>query len=199
MTYKLGITGGIASGKSSVAADFADEGYPVIDADAIARDLIQPGSDLLAKIRATFGPMTVQGNGALNRGALAAIVFNDDAKLAQLNAIMQPAIRSEFERQLAKAVAQEPAIVVGDVPLLFEQNYTDLFDGVVATDLDDNQQLQRLMARDGLTRVQAERRISAQLSTKEKVARADFAIDTRGPEAMRSVQVKQLIAHIQQL
>ena len=199
MTYKLGITGGIASGKSSAAAEFAAAGYPVIDADMIAKELLQAGSELLKKVQTTFGPMTVQGNGALNRGALAAIVFADDAKRQQLNAIMQPAIRREFEQQLAAAVAKQPDIVVGDVPLLFEQNYADLFDGVVAMDIDDELQRERLMTRDGLTRVQADKRIASQLPTAEKLARADFAIDTRGPEALRDVQVQQLIAHIRQL
>lgn len=195
MTYKLGITGGIGTGKSSVRRDFEENGVMTIDVDAIARDLVRRGSPLLDEVRRAFGPMMVSGDGELNRGALARVVFADPAKLAKLNAIMQPAIRGAFTAQLA-AVPVDADLVACEVPLLYEQNYVDFFDGVVLADCDEQTQIQRVMSRDGLTEAGAQRRIEAQMDQAEKRKRADFAIDTNGPEALRQVQVMQLIGHL---
>ncbi len=199
MTYKLGITGGIATGKSTVAAEFAEMGYPVIDADAIARQVVAPGSDVLGAIRSEFGPMVLQADGGMNRGAVASIVFGHTDKLDRLNAIIQPAIRAEFERQLTAAVAQNPEIVVGDVPLLFEQGYVSLFDGVAVAVADEDVELDRMRSRDGLTKVQARRRLDSQMPLTKKVKLADFAVNTMGPDELRHVQVLQLVQHIKSL
>ncbi|WP_127850132.1 dephospho-CoA kinase [Lacticaseibacillus hulanensis] len=199
MTYKLGVTGGIATGKSSVASEFAAMGYPVVDADKIARSITKPGSDVMKAIQKTFGPMVVQADGGLNRGALASIVFGHDDQLAKLNSIMQPVIREQFAQELAAAVATGAEIVVGDVPLLYEQKYEDFFDGIAVSVADEEFQLDRVMSRDGLTRVQARRRIEAQLPLARKVKAADFAVNTMGPEELRHVQVMQLVRHIESL
>jgi dephospho-CoA kinase len=142
--------------------------------------------------------MMVSGDGELNRGALARVVFADPAKLAQLNEIVQPSIRAAFNAQL-QAVPADTDIVACEVPLLYEQNYDSYFDAVVLADCDEQIQLQRVMSRDGLTAVAAQRRIDAQMDQSKKRERADFVIDTNGPEELRRVQVMQLISHLRNL
>lgn len=198
MTYRLGITGGIGTGKSSVRADFEANGVATIDVDQIARQLLGAGQPLLEAVRKAFGPMMVSGDGELNRGALARVVFADPAKLAQLNEIVQPGIRAAFNAQL-QAVPADTDIVACEVPLLYEQNYDSYFDAVVLADCDEQIQLQRVMSRDGLTAVAAQRRIDAQMDQSKKRERADFVIDTNGPEELRQVQVMQLISHLRNL
>lgn len=198
MTYRLGITGGIGTGKSSVRADFEANGVATIDVDQIARQLLGAGQPLLEAVRKAFGPMMVSGDGELNRGALARVVFADPAKLAQLNEIVQPGIRAAFNAQL-QAVPADTDIVACEVPLLYEQNYDSYFDAVVLADCDEQIQLQRVMSRDGLTAVAAQRRIDAQMDQSKKRERADFVIDTNGPEELRRVQVMQLISHLRNL
>lgn len=198
MTYRLGITGGIGTGKSSVRADFEANGVATIDVDQIARQLLGAGQPLLEAVRKAFGPMMVSGDGELNRGALARVVFADPAKLAQLNEIVQPSIRAAFNAQL-QAVPADTDIVACEVPLLYEQNYDSYFDAVVLADCDEQIQLQRVMSRDGLTAVAAQRRIDAQMDQSKKRERADFVIDTNGPEELRQVQVMQLISHLRNL
>ncbi|KRM54905.1 dephospho-CoA kinase [Lacticaseibacillus sharpeae] len=199
MTYKLGVTGGIATGKSSIARELAALGFPVVDADSIARQVVAPGSPLLAAIATEFGAEVVDQDGTLNRPALAQLVFGHDAALGRLNALMQPAIRREFVRQLHAAVATGAEIVVGDVPLLFEQQYQEYFDGIVVAVADKEYQLERIMARDGLSQVQARHRIEAQMPLSSKVQQADFTVNTMGPEELRHVQVMQLVRHIKNL
>jgi dephospho-CoA kinase len=198
MTYRLGITGGIGTGKSSVRADFEANGVATIDVDQIARQLLGAGQPLLEAVRKAFGPMMVSGDGELNRGALARVVFADPAKLAQLNEIVQPGIRAAFNAQL-QAVPADTDIVACEVPLLYEQNYDSYFDAVVLADCDEQIQLQRVMSRDGLTAVAAQRRIDAQMDQSKKRERADFVIDTNGPEELRQVQVMQLISYLRNL
>jgi dephospho-CoA kinase len=198
MTYRLGITGGIGTGKSSVRADFAANGVLTIDVDQIARDLMAAGQPLLEEVRKAFGPMMISGDGELNRGALARVVFANPAKLAKLNDIVQPAIRAAFNAQL-QAVPADTDLVACEVPLLFEQNYDSYFNGVAVADCDAQTQLQRVMARDGLTEVAAQRRIDAQMDQAQKRDRADFLIDTNGPEELRKVQVMQLVSHLRGL
>jgi dephospho-CoA kinase len=198
MTYRLGITGGIGTGKSSVRADFEANGVATIDVDQIARQLLGAGQPLLEAVRKAFGPMMVSGDGELNRGALARVVFADPAKLAQLNEIVQPSIRAAFNAQL-QAVPADTDIVACEVPLLYEQNYDSYFDAVVLADCDEQIQLQRVMSRDGLTAVAAQRRIDAQMDQSKKRERADFVIDTNGPEELRQVQVMQLISYLRNL
>lgn len=193
MTYRLGLTGGIASGKSTVAAQFRDAGVPVIDADAIAHDLVQPGTPVLAKIVRQFGPAMLRADGQLDRARLAQRVFNDPAALAQLNDLYQPELLDTLTAALASATGE---LVVGDIPLLYEGGWTPAFDGVAVVTLPEALQKQRLMARDGLSAAAAQARIAAQLPLADKVARADFVIDNgRGP-AVRQAQVAALIAQL---
>ncbi|KRM88322.1 dephospho-CoA kinase [Lacticaseibacillus thailandensis] len=196
MTYKLGITGGIATGKTTVANDFRAAGYPVIDVDGIARAVAVPGSKILAALQHEFGSMIIQGDGTLNRGLLAKVVFGHPRRLKRLNDIMQPAIRAQFERELKRAVGTGADLVVADVPLLYEQHYEDYFDGIAVVTVPAQRQQERLAVRDGLTVNEALARINSQLPLDEKVARANFAINTDVPAELRRVEVQQLIAHI---
>lgn len=196
LTYKLGLTGGIASGKSTVAELFKQAGYPVIDADVIARQIVEPNSLALKKIAMRFGRELIQADGTLNRKALGAKVFGHPQALADLNAIEHPYIRVALTKALDEAVASGADLVVGDIPLMYETQWEDYFDGVAVVNITPKLQLERLVARDGLTVDEAHARIDSQMPLAEKVSKADFVIDNSLGQQMREVQVKQLIKHL---
>ncbi|WP_125702909.1 dephospho-CoA kinase [Lacticaseibacillus daqingensis] len=196
MTYLLGLTGGIATGKSTVAAVFKRLGCPVVDADVIAREIVAPGMPALREIVAAFGPTMQKRDGSLDRERLGDLVFNDPAKLAQLNAIDHPYLRAAINDALAAAKATGVPVVVGEIPLLYETGYETSFDGVAVVTLPPHLQLERLMARDGLTEAQAKARIAAQLPLAEKIARADYLLDNSQGAAARERQVAELLAHL---
>lgn len=196
LTYKLGLTGGIASGKSTVAALFEQAGYPVIDADVIARQIVEPNSLALKKIALRFGRDMIQADGTLNRKALGAKVFGHPQALADLNAIEHPYIRVALTKALDKAVASGVDLVVGVIPLMYETQWEAYFDGVAVVNITPKLQLERLVARDGLTVDEANARIDSQMPLAEKVAKADFVIDNSLGQQMREVQVQQLIKHL---
>lgn len=196
MTYLLGLTGGIATGKSTVAAVFAQMGYPVIDADQVARAAVAPGTPALADIAQTFGEGVIQGDGSLNRKALGQIVFSDPAQLAKLNAITQPRIRQMLTDQLQQAKASGVPLVVGEVPLLFERDYVDAFDGVLVVTLPEAVQLDRLMARDQIDARAAKQRMASQMPQSQKVAQADFVLDNSLGEAARIATVKAIVGQL---
>ena len=196
LTYKLGLTGGIASGKSTVADLFKQAGYPVIDADVIARQIVAPNSLALKKIALRFGREMIQADGTLNRKALGAKVFGHPQALADLNAIEHPYIRVALTKALDEAVASGVDLVVGDIPLMYETQWENYFDGVAVVNIPPKLQLERLMARDNLTLDEAQARIASQMPLADKVAKADFVIDNSLGQQMREVQVKQLIQHL---
>lgn len=196
MTYLLGLTGGIATGKSTVAAVFRAAGCPIVDADVIARQIVQPGQPALAAISQAFGPTVINLDGTLDRKALGAIVFADRTKLAQLNRIDKPYLRQAINQALATAKATGASVVVGEIPLLYETHYESSFDGVAVVSLPPDLQLRRLMARDALTEVEAKQRIAAQMPLAEKVARADFVIDNSLGAAGREQQVAAILAQL---
>ncbi|MCI1985716.1 MAG: dephospho-CoA kinase [Lactobacillus sp.] len=196
MTYLLGLTGGIATGKSTVAAAFKNAGYPVVSADVIAREIVAPGQPALAKIVARFGEGVLLADGHLNRQALGKIVFADAQALADLNAIDRPYLRQAILAALAEAKASGKAIVVGEIPLLFESHFEAVFDGVAVVTLPPHLQLARLMARDGLDAAAARQRINAQMPLAEKIAKADFLLDNSQGPTVRQQQVDALIAHL---
>ena len=196
LTYKLGLTGGIASGKSTVADLFKQAGYPVIDADVIARQIVAPNSLALKKIALRFGREMIQADGTLNRKALGAKVFGHPQALADLNAIEHPYIRVALTKALDEAVASGVDLVVGDIPLMYETQWETYFDGVAVVNIPPKLQLERLMARDNLTLDEAQARIASQMPLADKVAKADFVIDNSLGQQMREVQVKQLIQHL---
>ena len=173
----VGLTGGIASGKSSAARAFAQLGVPVIDADLLAREVVAPGSEGLAEIVASFGTALQRDDGTLDRKALGARVFSDAAARERLNAITHPRIAALAAARIAQLSAHAHRYVIYEAPLLVENNLHRSLAGLVVVALDPALQLERAMARDGLTRAEAARRIEAQAPLAEKLAVADFVID----------------------
>lgn len=189
----IGLTGGIASGKSTVARRFAEHGAVVIDADALARDVVALGTPGLDAVIAEFGEGVRAADGSLDRAALGAIVFADETARRRLEAIVHPAIQEEFQRRLAAASVDNPdAIVVYDVPLLVETQSPHPYDLVVVVHAGRERQIERLLAHRGLDRDAAEARIDAQVSDADRLARADVVIDTSGSLAHTVEQVDAL-------
>ena len=177
----MGLTGGIASGKSVVAARLAEHGAVVVDADAIAREVVEPGTPALARIAAEFDSGVIAADGSLDRAALGAIVFGDPAKLAILNGITHPAVLELSQRRFAEAGAADPeAIVVYDVPLLSEVRGKAEFDVVVVVSAPEETRIERLVSLRGMSRDEAERRIRSQVSEEDRRALADILIESGG-------------------
>jgi dephospho-CoA kinase len=178
---KVGLTGGIAAGKSEVSRRLAERGAVIIDADAVAREVVAPGTRGLAEITAAFGPGVLDAGGALDRGRLGEIVFADSALLGKLNAIVHPLVA---ERMLEIERAAPPdAIVVHDVPLLAENRLAGQYDVVVVVDVPTEVQLDRLTGQRGMPEDQARERMDAQASRAERLAIADIVVDNSGPLA----------------
>jgi dephospho-CoA kinase len=178
MPFVVGLTGGIGSGKSTAASCFLEHGAVVIDADGISRNLTAPGSPVIGELVETFGPGILQPDGALDRAALATIVFNDEHSLSALNAIMHPRIRTEALSQISKANLNQ--IVVYDMPLLVETDSVELCDVVVVIDIDDARQVERLVESRGMSREQAEARIRNQSPREVRNLAATWVIDNNG-------------------
>lgn len=177
----LALTGGIASGKSTIAARLAELGAVIVDADQIVRDVQSPGSEVLARIADTFGAEVIAPDGTLDRAALGARVFGDDTALASLNAIVHPAVRAESARRFAAAFeADADAVVVYDVPLLVEARVDDPWDLIVVADAPAALRERRLVELRGMDAAQARARIAAQVSDEQRRAVADVLIDTTG-------------------
>jgi len=177
----VGLTGGIASGKSVVAARMAEHGAVVVDADRIAREVVEPGTPALARIAEEFGPGVLAADGSLDRAALGAIVFADQDRLAVLNGITHPAVRELSHRRFAQAAEADPdAIVVYDVPLLTEARGGDEFDVVVVVSAPEEVRIERMVSLRGMSRAEAERRIRLQAPEGDRRALADILIESGG-------------------
>ena len=176
----IGLTGSIACGKSNVSAALRDLGAAVVDGDLLSRELTAPGGKALPAIRQAFGGGVFHGDGTLNRRALGDVVFASDAARQRLDGLMQPLLRSLILRRMEEARAGGAKICVLDMPLLYEAGLDALCDTVWCVHLPRDEQIRRLMARDGLTLPQAEARLRSQLSSDEKAARARVVIDTSG-------------------
>ena len=188
----VGLTGGIASGKSSAGKIIEKLGGIIVDSDALARRVVQPGEPALEKIVQRFGTVVLDKNGALDREKLRDIVFHDDTALDDLNAIVHPAVYGEIAREMDE-YRENPNgnILFLDIPLLYESGGEALVDAVVVVYVDRETQIQRLIARDGFAREEAENRIDKQMSLDEKRDRADFVIDNRGTfDDLESVTVR---------
>jgi len=178
----LALTGGIASGKSTVASMLRDRGAVVVDADAIVREVQAPGSPVLDAIAQEFGADVIGPDGNLDRPALGARVFGHPARLAALNALVHPAVREESERRFRAALTADPdAVVVYDVPLLAEARGADSWDLVVVAHAPAELRVQRLVERRGMNESDARARIGSQASDEERLALADVVIDTAAP------------------
>lgn len=186
---RIGLTGGIASGKSAVAALLAERGATIIDADLLARAVVEPGTPALAAIRRQFGE-TVIADGRLDRAALGRIVFDDPVARRDLEAIVHPAVRRRAEELQARAPAD--GVVVQVIPLLVETGQAADFDLVLVIDLDEATQRARLRARSGLAPAEIEARIAAQMTREERLAHADLVVDNSGTPADLAVQIDAL-------
>lgn len=178
----VGLTGGIATGKSTVAAMLREHGAVVVDADQVARQIVEPGEPALAEVVRHFGGQMLKADGALDRSALAAVVFADEPARQALNRITHPRIGAEVEREVARleAAATGPTVVVVEAAVLFEAGWEQRVDLTVATRAEHAQQVSRLMQRYGLNHARAEARVQSQPSAPSAVARADRQIDTSG-------------------
>lgn len=191
----IGLTGGIASGKSTISAYLQQKGIPVIDGDIIARQIVEPGTTGLAQIADTFGIEYLHADGTLNRTMLGARVFADKEALDALNAITGPLLLEAFQRQI-KALQHHPVIVLDVALLLEEESYRNLVDVVWLVTVRPQQQLQRLMDRNGYTKQEAENRIQSQMSDQERKQYADVVIDNSGTVAETIAQVEQLLYNV---
>lgn len=186
----VALTGGIASGKSTIARRLARHGAVIVDADQLVRDVQQPGSPVLAAIATEFGERMLRPDGSLDRAALGARVFGDEAAVARLNAIVHPAVRAESSRRFAEAFARDPAaVVVYDVPLLVEARIGDPWELVIVAHAPADVRRRRLIELRGLAEGDADARIASQASDDDRLAVADVVIDTAGTldETLRQV------------
>lgn len=189
---KIGLTGSIACGKSTVSAYLRELGYPVVDADAISRLLTAPGGAALPALRRAFGDGVFHADGTLDRRALGSAVFADPQMRAQLNALLHPMIIGEVLRQLDEHDAPD-ALVFGDVPLLFECGMQAHFDRIWVVTASRQTQIDRLAVRDGLSEAEAIARIDSQMTQEEKIARADAVISTEGSIPQTQAQISRLL------
>ena len=188
---RVALTGGIATGKSHVRAEFERLGVPTIDADTLAREAAAPGSPGLAAIVARFGPDIVNENGVLDRRRLGAIAFNDPAARHDLEQIIHPIVRARTDAWFAGLDVQQP-VAIADIPLLYETGRERDFDEVVVTACAEDTQLRRVMHRDSVSEPEARQRLAAQLPTAEKVRRADHVINTDGTFEETNQQVRRV-------
>ena len=179
----IGLTGGIAAGKSTVSRRWAEHGAVVVDADRLARDAVAPGSPGLAQVAERFGPGVIAADGSLDRPALGAVVFADPVARRDLEAITHPEVWRLAQQAFDAAEAADPdAVVVYDVPLLAEARGSRplRFDAVIVVDAPAAQRIERLVAHRGMARDEAERRVASQASDAERLALADHVVDATG-------------------
>ena len=187
MSKILGLTGGIACGKSTISAYLKEFGLPVIDADECSRAVVEKGSIGLEKLTEIFGNKILENDGTLNRKALGQIVFSDSEQLSLLNSVMEPLIREEISRRLNQE--NDADLVVLDAPLLIEQHYDKICDFIMTIDVPKKIQLERLIERDNLSEDEAKSRIESQLSSRERNGFSDVVIDSSGTVEQTRKQV----------
>lgn len=180
MSLVIGLTGGIASGKSTVSAMFTDMGITVIDADIEARLAVEPGEKAYNDIVSHFGTEILEESGAINRQKLGAIIFNNEEKRLLLNSIVHPAVRERMAQKREKAEAADEKAIVMDIPLLFESKLTGLVEKTIVVYVDEYTQLARLMDRNGFSEAEAQSRINSQMPLQDKVELADAVINNNG-------------------
>lgn len=192
----VGLTGGIATGKSTFARAVRALGVPVVDADALARAVVAPGTPGLAAIAQAFGPAVLGPDGALDRKALGALVFGDGGARRRLEAITHPAIRQAMQAETARLAEAGHELAFYDTPLLYEVGLEGAVALVVVVFAPPEAQLSRLMARDGLDRPAAQARLAAQLPVAEKAARADVVVDNSDDGAPLEAKAARLVADL---
>jgi dephospho-CoA kinase len=190
---RVALTGGIGTGKSYVAERLRRAGVPVVDADVLAKQVVLPDTPGLRAVVERFGPAVLDATGALDRPALAAIVFADRAARRDLEAIVHPAVRAGIDEFLASVPPTTP-FAVADIPLLFETGRAGEFDVIVVAACPPAMQVERVMARDAATRQQAEQRVAAQWPIADKVRRADYVVDTSTSFSATDAAVDEVVA-----
>ncbi len=196
MVRIIGITGGIASGKSTVTEFLRQQGYKVIDADQVVHELQEPGERLYQALLSTFGPAILQEDGRLDRPKLGAMIFGNPDLLAQSSQLQNEIIREELAGR-RDLLAEMEDIFFMDLPLLFELQYEDWFDQIWLVDVTEETQLSRLMTRNGLSQEEAGKRIAAQLSLQEKRKRADVLIDNNGSLEETRQQIRDALQKLE--
>ncbi|MFS0689104.1 dephospho-CoA kinase [Sporosarcina sp. 179-K 8C2 HS] len=176
----IGLTGSIATGKSTVSRMLKQKGYPIVDADEISRLVVEPGSPVLTSIAETFGSAVLLPDGSLNREKLGSLIFNDEEKRKKLNGIIHPAVRKEMIRQKEEWLEKGANTVVMDIPLLFESKLQSYVDKIIVVSATPAIQRERLIARNGYYENEADARINSQLPIAEKELGADAVIDNNG-------------------
>lgn len=176
----IGLTGSIASGKSTVSQMLKESGYPIVDADLVARQVVEPGSETLEKIKGAFGEDVILPDGSLDRKKVGDLIFTDPASRKRLNDIIHPAIRNEMLRQRAAYMADGQKVVIMDIPLLFESKLQHFADKILVVSVTEENQLKRLMERNELAEGEALARISSQLPMSVKEEGADAVIYNNG-------------------
>ena len=192
MIRRIALTGGIATGKSYVAAKIREAGVPIVDADVLSREVVAPGTPGLAAVRKRFGPDSVRRDGTMDRVRMAQIVFKDKRARLDLEAIIHPAVQKAIDEFFATLPKRTP-FAVADIPLLFETGREKQFNAVVVVACPRGMQLQRLMERNKLSKDDAERRLNAQLPSEKKVEKATYVIRTDGTVEETDRQVVELI------
>lgn len=197
---KIGLTGGIATGKSHVLSRLRESGCETMDADLAAHRLIEPGQPAFQEIVDHFGPKVLDSAGRIDRARLGAIVFSDEGQRAKLNSIVHPRVFAAQEKWFAELEGRDPdAIVVVDAALMIETGSYRRYDKVIVVYCREELQLQRLMARSNLTREEAMARISAQMTSAEKLKYADYRIDTSDGFEETNLQVESLYSELRRL
>lgn len=190
----IGLTGGIACGKSTISLTLRELGAVIVDGDVLSRELTKPGGAALPLLRARFGDGVFRPDGTLDRRKLGSIVFSDGEARAALDGIMQPLLLGMIRAAIDEARHAGAAVCVLDMPLLYEKDLDRLCDQVWCAYIPRETQIERLMARDGFTREEAEKRLASQLPAEEKAARADVVIDTSGSIQYTKGYIMQLYA-----
>lgn len=193
MTLVIGLTGSIASGKSTVAKMFKEMEIPVIDADQISKDVVEPGEAAYEEIVHHFGETILQEDGSIDRKKLGQIIFSDEDKRTQLNNIVHPQVRQEMINRREYYKQKQYAAVVLDIPLLYESNLTDYVEKTLVVYVNEKTQLERLMERDEAGMEDAKGRIQSQISVKKKADLADAVIDNNGSIEESYLQLKDIL------
>lgn len=197
---RVGLTGGLASGKSFVGEALASLGCHLLKADELGHKLLQPGTEVYGRVVDAFGPSILDAEGRIVRRALGSLVFDDPQKLALLNSMVHPAVIEEEERWMRQTEASDPhGIAIVEAAILIETGSYKRFDKIVLAVCSDEQQIARAMKRDGLSREEALARLSRQMPLAEKRKFADFVVDTSGEKEQTLVQVRRLYDELRRL
>lgn len=188
----IGLTGGIASGKTLVSDSFAELGAPIVDADLLAREVVAPGSDGLKGLVELFGEQIIEANGSLNRKSLRTLIFKDPSARKDVDALLHPMIRALSDERIQTHLNDHHPYLIYAVPLLVETKQMERFDRIVVVDVPVSMQMQRLMSRDNNTEAEAKRTVESQASQEQRLAVADDVIDNSGSIESTVKQVQAL-------